>query len=227
MTVPTDSIFVHSKFGEDLMPEWKWDKVKGDNAGLDIRTPHDIWLPPGCETVVDTGLVIDMARYHTKIFMLALPRSSTGCRLKVRLQNTAGVIDPSYNGEGDTLKMALRRDQRAMEVIGSFRIDDEEYAEATDEGFNAQTALAERVARENLKGYDFDRVVTRPDFVEDRVYVRCMYIPEPQEDLIYRKGERFCQLLFLPYENPEVRRVAKEYTQRNSDRGGFGSTGVK
>jgi dUTPase len=46
-------------------------------------------------------------------------------------------------------------------------------------------------------------------------------------DLLYEEGDRFCQLLFLPFKQPLVRQMSKEALNSRSSRGGFGSTGVK
>jgi dUTPase len=48
--------------------------------------------------------------------------------------------------------------------------------------------------------------------------------PDQKDPLVYKKGDRFCQLLFVPVFQPSIHEVS--VTDKQADRGGFGSTGV-
>ena len=91
------------------------------SAGWDIRAPHDIWLPPGHIVEVKTTLRFNLE--DGKLFLLLLPRSSAGVK-GLYILNTAGVIDPSFCGPDDEIKLWLgRRETPAGEVIGTFGED--------------------------------------------------------------------------------------------------------
>ena len=73
---------------EDLRPQFGTEGA----AGMDLRIDRDVVLHKGQVEVVGTGIKVAIPE---GFFMLILPRSST----KVRLFNTAGVIDSDYRGE--------------------------------------------------------------------------------------------------------------------------------
>ena len=130
-----------------LVPERKSARA----AGYDIVAPHDIWLPHGCYTVVDTGLVIDptdlfdqvaheayrmsemVSDYCPKVVPTGLVtkmfiRSSVGIKQNVQLMNGTGIIDADYVGPLDTFKLALKRGPRLVRAIS---IDRETYDKAS------------------------------------------------------------------------------------------------
>jgi len=234
MTAPNDFIGVHSSLGDEFMPEWGNDEA----AGLDIKTPRDIFLSHGCKTKVNTGLVIDTNSLEEKVFALALPRSSAGIKMEVRFQNTAGVIDPDYCGPDDQIYIFIRRDKLCMEMVDCFEFDEEILEREIGERWSDDSLIKEEMlgaqlirglALEHLGGeYDERRVRPLIDRRADGTAVVCTYIvPEaPETDLIYSKGERFCQILFLPFEHPRVKKLTKEMLA-DASRGGIGSTGNK
>ena len=81
---------------------YKLQKSEG-NAGYDICTPRNIDLPTGREMAVKTGLRIETPEGY---WGLITPRSSCG-REGMRLLNTAGVIDPSFRGDGDEIELYI------------------------------------------------------------------------------------------------------------------------
>lgn len=77
------------------------------NAGWDIRAPHDIVLMPGTRIFVDTGLVVQGPL--REVYCTAVPRSSTGTKWSLSMTNTFPVIDPSYRGPSDNIKLMIER----------------------------------------------------------------------------------------------------------------------
>lgn len=93
--------------------------AKPGDAAVDLRAilPHSIWLQPGQQTLIGTGIAIHIGdqAYCGKIY----PRSGLGS-LGIVLGNLVGVIDSSYQGE---LKVCLwNRSDRAYEIQPGERI---------------------------------------------------------------------------------------------------------
>jgi dUTPase len=229
------SVLIYSEHGEEFMPVWGSEEA----AGLDVRTPCDIWLPPGAKTSIDTGLVVDTEPLTEKVFVLAVPRSSAGIKMDMMLQNTVGIIDPDYRGPEDEIKIFIKRDKQYSEIVDAWEIDREALV---DEIKDDQEVLSDQVVQmqSRIWGMVEDRLGDKYGIEElqpqlDRkpdgtsvIYVHKM--PESRmegTDLLYEEGDRFCQLLFLPFKQPLVRQMSKEALNSRSSRGGFGSTGVK
>lgn len=67
------------------------------DAGWDLRSAHeDFTLKPGAKVTVDTGIKLAIPRNYVGLIM---PRSGLGCKNRVGLANTVGVIDADYRGE--------------------------------------------------------------------------------------------------------------------------------
>ena len=101
------------------------------SAAYDFFAPEDIHLIPGQWTDVDTGVSFDgeekLSMYMTSVlsvvgmpdatleedkqidrwFLMCLPRSGQGFRHKVRMANTAGIVDQDYR---QTIKARLTAD---------------------------------------------------------------------------------------------------------------------
>ena len=65
------------------------------SAGYDLHTPYDLVLLPGKETVIPTGLRVQM---EPDMWMGVYIRSSLGFKYCVRLNNSVSVIDADYYG---------------------------------------------------------------------------------------------------------------------------------
>ena len=77
-----------------------------ESAGYDLACVEPFELLPGDRAVVRTGLVIQPPPgYHTEILL----RSSLAYKYNIMLINSVGLIDRSYAGEGDELKVMLYR----------------------------------------------------------------------------------------------------------------------
>lgn len=80
-----------------------------ENAGYDICTCEDFTMYPNEFRIVNTGLVIQPPPgYHTEI----LVRSSMAAKHQIILVNSIGLIDRSYSGPDDELKLILFRLER-------------------------------------------------------------------------------------------------------------------
>lgn len=93
--------------------------AKEGDAAVDLRAilPHSIWLQPGQQQLIGTGLAIHIGdpAYCGKIY----PRSGLGSK-GIVLGNLVGVIDSSYQGE---LKVCLwNRSEQAHEIQPGERI---------------------------------------------------------------------------------------------------------
>lgn len=178
-----------------------------DDAGYDIRTPFPIFLEPGFEAVIHTGLRLDATTLEEPHFMMIVPRSSAGTKNDLIIQNTVGIIDPSYNGNDDEIIVAIRRRQMAKGVVLGFEKEGEKGVFRYDGKRKKRKQFQSEVV--NGSGWKF-------------VYESYLEHYGRRDSMIYRPGERFCQLLFLPFASPNLELVNKLSAK---NRGGFGSTG--
>jgi len=89
--------------------------VTNDNAGTDLHAIEDFTLHPGDRRVVGTGLVVQPPEgYHTEIML----RSSMAYKYNIMLINGVGLIDRSYSGPTDELKIML---YAAPMLVNDFR----------------------------------------------------------------------------------------------------------
>lgn len=63
------------------------------SAGYDLFSPIDIELEPGGEAFFPTGIC---CKIDPGWFLMIVPRSGMGTKYKLRLANTAGIIDSDY-----------------------------------------------------------------------------------------------------------------------------------
>lgn len=195
---------VHGKFG--VLPVC----MEEGSVGYDIALPEDVDLvmPYNSRRVIDTGVII---KPPMKCFELVVPRSSSRKR-NVRLSNTVGVIDPSYCGPNDTLHVDITRDSKKLNFVGTFQLPDSQ----TNVGYSMM--LKDFCDEHNVKLYRASECYD-PE-------TRTVHVYEKPEDefVVYRRGQRFCQVLFIPYYRPDlVESKLEEFESEN--RGGFGSTG--
>lgn len=67
------------------------------DAGWDLKSAKDTFtLKAGAKIEVPTGIKTDIPRGHVG---LIVPRSGLGCKSRVTLANSVGVIDSDYRGE--------------------------------------------------------------------------------------------------------------------------------
>lgn len=89
-------------------------------AAIDLRAilPHPVWLQPGQQAMIGTGLAIYIGdpAYCGKIY----PRSGLGAKHGIVLGNGTGVIDADYQGE--ILVCLWNRSDRAYEIQPGERI---------------------------------------------------------------------------------------------------------
>lgn len=186
------------------------------NAGWDIIAPYDIYLPHGCETMVDTGLIVKVESDHP-VFTMLVPRSSS-IKKELRIKNTVGIIDQSYCGPQDTIKIFFVRDEKRTHILQPCMP-----AKAMESNFYVGTMA-------NVK-IDGAMYAAKPEVVD--IY------EDPH--LLFKKGDKIAQLIFLNQCEPDVIHtqlsanewafewqviVLKDVSELEDDsRGGFGSTG--
>ena len=70
------------------MPE----RAHEDDAGLDLRTPHELFIPAGGSAVIDTGVHMQIP-----VGMVGMLKSKSGLNVKYGI-TSEGVIDAGYTG---------------------------------------------------------------------------------------------------------------------------------
>ena len=68
------------------------ERAHEDDAGIDLRTPHDVFIPAGSSAVINTGV-------HMQIptGMVGMLKSKSGLNVKYGIASE-GVIDAGYTG---------------------------------------------------------------------------------------------------------------------------------
>ena len=89
--------------GDGIMPG----KGTPDSAAYDIYAPHDVYLLPHTQVMVDTGVVIDLEDLGKDYDVILLPRSSSA-KAGYEIANKVALIDFDYRGVNDTLKVVIR-----------------------------------------------------------------------------------------------------------------------
>ena len=200
-------IKIYSKFGPEFAPI----RAEIGSVGYDLVSPFDIYLPHGCQRMVDTGIVVDLTGVDKKIYTELRVRSSTGHKHDIMLKTTTGVIDPSYCGPEDTIKASLFRLPLMDKHLGTFVRDPD----------MALSPVAYRLSA-NVIDYNV-YTFTGTDNIEMVSFYEVAK-KYPANNLVFKQGERFAQLLFVPYEAPMIKVVEKAELKPFS-RGGIGSTG--
>jgi len=183
------------------------------SVGYDIALPPDfgnLVMPYNSRRTIDTGIVI---KPPMKCLVLIVPRSSSR-KKGIRISNTIGVVDPSYCGQDDNLIVDLTREPKKSTFVG--KVSKEDVPNNRDA---CQAYCTLHDFEPHLKNRMFLQSYYDPDKREYHIY------EEGEDDLVvYGKGERFCQILFLPYYKPSLLEAKlEEFGIEN--RGGFGSTG--
>ena len=204
---------VHGKLG--VLPFC----MEDGSVGYDVALPEDfgnLVIPYSSRRTVDTGIIVCP---NIKCFTLVVPRSSSR-KKGIRISNTVGVIDPSYRGQDDTIKVDITREPKKSNYVG--KLTGEEVSGVSDM-FDTGPEMCTQAQYVFSKVSDIPMkdllVVTDPEEMEYHFYQET-----PDETLVYRAGERFCQFLFIPYHKPDLL-LAKLEEFEESNRGGFGSTG--
>lgn len=202
---------VHGKFG--VLPVC----MEEDSVGYDIALPPDfgnLIMPYSSRRTIDTGIVI---KPPMKCFVLIVPRSSSRKR-GIRISNTVGVVDPSYCGQDDHLIVDLTREPKKIEFVGKISTE-----EIVHQGYTVDSLNACYTFRDKM-GYSDESFVALsavPDLGTEEFHI---FEDPADEYLVYGAGDRFCQILFLPFYKPELLEAKlEEFGIEN--RGGFGSTG--
>ena len=68
------------------------ERAHEDDAGLDLRTPHEVFIPAGSSAVIDTGVHMQIP-----VGMVGMLKSKSGLNVKYGIASE-GVIDAGYTG---------------------------------------------------------------------------------------------------------------------------------
>lgn len=270
-------IYLTSLLGPDLTPV----RATPQSVGLDLRAPYDIYLPPGTEMFVDTGIVVDpreVGGTHAEI-----RTRSSSAKIQLTLANTLGTIDPDYcgfnpsEGKADTLRVWLRRaplapvltpgtaplrfedwtarfKERLLEVKERDGVvpgwDPDTFAHPSggavfrlEDPAPGKTCRAMVLLPRPSRPYIFPGVpilmfekggpveVTASDLT---AYEAVLPAYEGPDQPLFRRGERFAQVVFIDHASPQgfpVQELSpEEFFARaggKGERGGFGQSGVR
>jgi dUTPase len=190
-------------------------KGKEGSAGFDLYLPLSegpLFMPYGTRRRIDTGVVLNL---DAKSWVLLAPRSSANSR-GVRISNTIGIVDPTYSGPNDHLKIDLTRDPKADHFIGKL----------TDDEFNEVDLPHWLATRPHMdkKGtfYDSSSYTKYQDSLGNHHF----FVEVPDHFEIYGQGERFAQMVIIPFHDVTLlQQTLEEWS--GEDRGGYGSSGQK
>lgn len=68
------------------------ERAHEDDAGMDLRTPHEVFIPAGGSAVIDTGVHMEIPKGY-----VGMLKSKSGLNVKKNLVSE-GVIDCGYTG---------------------------------------------------------------------------------------------------------------------------------
>jgi len=182
---------------------------EGGSVGYDISLPKDegcVVLPYDSRRTIDTGILF---KVPVRSWLLLAPRSSSR-KKNVRISNTIGIIDPSYCGPEDHLIVDLSRESKKKIFLGRVPMDVVHDTEQMDKKFEEWG-----VSRNDL--------LTSALCPIDKEFH--WFIEEQDEFLVFKPGEKFCQVVLLPYYRMDLVEKTLEEWSVKDNRGGFGSTG--
>lgn len=96
-----------------------------DNKGdwIDLRSAEDVTLKKGESCLISLGISVQLPEGYE---MIIAPRSSTYKKFGIIQTNSIGIVDSSYNGDNDIIKMPVLADRdtriRINDRICQFRI---------------------------------------------------------------------------------------------------------
>lgn len=183
------------------------------NAGYDLYVPEgeDIHMPYNTRRKVDLGVIVQTP---IPLFVLMVPRSSTGTKVakSVRFANTLGIIDSSYQGQDDTLKVVLEREDVKREYVGTLR--------------HVQSMTYGSIISQAHKEFGVPMTSeTECVKVDEHTYAVFTFPKDKDSTLVFEASSRFAQIVFIPCVQADLVKSALEEFGEN--RGGFGSTGRK
>lgn len=183
------------------------------NAGYDLYVPEgeDIHMPYNTRRKIDLGVIVQTP---IPLFLLMVPRSSTGTKVgkSVRFANTLGIIDSSYQGQEDTLKVVLEREDVKREYVGTLR-----YVQS-----RTHTTVLSQAHKEFGVPMTSETECVK---VGEDTYAVFTYPEDKNSTLVFEAGSRFAQIIFIPCVQAELVKAALD--EFGDSRGGFGSTGKK
>jgi dUTP pyrophosphatase len=95
----------------------------GENAGVDLFVPNDVFFAPGERKMVSMGVRAVMIDWKNTANYWMLPRSSMS-KTGLMMMNSVGVIDKSYRGEliaalwnTTTETVKVEKGQRLVQIV--------------------------------------------------------------------------------------------------------------
>lgn len=187
------------------------------SAGLDIMAAEDAIILPGETKLVATELRLAIPTgYEVQI----RPRSGLSLKTSLRIANSPGTIDSDYR---DEIKVICQNDQRldgwkdnlvqnpglASDLSKFTKVSLWDYLCQQSDKFNPISLEDDSTFRQLLK----EEII----FLDDDGL--------PYGTLKIQKGERFAQMVFAKYAQPQFDEVDSLVGIGNDRGGGFGSTG--
>ncbi len=198
---------------QNLYPQFGSDGA----AGLDILAAEDAIILPGQTKLVSTSLKMAIPKgYEIQI----RPRSGLSLKTSLRIPNSPGTIDSDYR---DEIKVICQNHKR----FDTWKEDILLNPKLMDELKNYQ----------EISYYDYIQNSSQDEELtalsENQIEVlqhQMIYVDEqgiPYGSIRIKKNERFAQMVFAKYVNPEFKMVQDVSEIGHNRGGGFGSTGVK
>jgi dUTP pyrophosphatase len=86
----------------------KLDYIEGKSDWIDLRSAEDVVLEAGDFHLIDLGISVKLPEGYE---MIIAPRSSTYKNFGIIQTNSIGVVDETYCGDNDIIKMPVKADR--------------------------------------------------------------------------------------------------------------------
>lgn len=91
------------------------------SAGYDFFAPYGFTLYPGRSIVVNTGIKVKLPPF---VSLDLYPRGGAGCKYKIRLRNTVGIVDSDYyNNEKNEGNILVQLSHEGTEGEPSWKVN--------------------------------------------------------------------------------------------------------
>lgn len=167
----------------------------GNSVAIDLYTAEDVEIEAGEFKLINLGITLDIPKgYKVDI----RPRSSTFSKYGLIQTNHFGLIDSTYTGVNDIIKMPVFSLLTKEDVVNAFK----EYGKNMIAAYNLPDEATDEEYENKLIDFHFRKTI----------------IP---------KGTRLCQMEIIPIME-EFKFIDGDIeTWKTESRGGFGSTGTK
>ena len=123
--------------------------AKPGDAGLDLRSTHDLTIAPGERALIGTGIALAIPEGYAGFVQ---PRSGLAIKQGMTLVNTPGLIDSGYRGEIRIIALNTDKQQsivikrgdrvaqlviQAVPAVELVEVEELELSERSDTGFGS------------------------------------------------------------------------------------------